>query len=108
MRKVKILGVILIALFLIVGSGSCGGKKPGSISFQVFSGDNMAPEFFPKSVTVQVESTVIWINNTLLEHTIISDYGLFNHGIWPQTTFNYTFNQTGTYHYHCDKYDMAG
>jgi plastocyanin len=45
-------------------------------------------------------------------HTVTSDTsGIFNRGIGPGQSFSFTFNEPGTYNYHCIPHeadDMTG
>lgn len=59
--------------------------------------------FSPASITVKKGTTVTWTNQDSVAHTVTSDSGnmldspLFSEG----ETFSFTFNQTGTFTYHC-------
>lgn len=63
--------------------------------------------FSPKSITIPVNTTIIWQNKTDAPHTVTSDTGAFSSGgtatpLAAQTgSFHYTFNKAGTYSYHC-------
>lgn len=71
--------------------------------------------FTPKTIAIKIGTTVSFINQDPVKHTVTSDTGLFNSGdILPGQTFTYTFTQAGVYPYYCvfhgDKggVDMAG
>jgi plastocyanin len=58
--------------------------------------------FQPSSTTVNVGTTVTWKNNGSVTHTITSTSGLFDSGnISPGDNFQFTFENAGTYAYHC-------
>jgi plastocyanin len=58
--------------------------------------------FNPSSITVSVGTTVTWTNNDSVTHTVTSDTGAFSSGnLNPGQTFSHTFNQAGTFAYHC-------
>lgn len=58
--------------------------------------------FSPPSLQVNINSTVVWVNDDNMVHTVTADNGSFNSGdIAPGGTFRYTFSSTGTYTYHC-------
>jgi plastocyanin len=58
--------------------------------------------FQPSSITVSVGTTVTWKNNGSVTHTVTSTSGLFNSGnISPGDNFQFTFENAGTYAYHC-------
>jgi plastocyanin len=58
--------------------------------------------YSPANITVSVGTTVTWTNKDPVIHTVTSDTGLFDSGDISQgNTFNYTFNDKGTFAYHC-------
>lgn len=58
--------------------------------------------FKPENVTISVGTTVTWTNKDAVVHTVTSDDELFDSGNLSEgDTFEYTFNQTGTFDYHC-------
>lgn len=60
--------------------------------------------FHPDSITVVigVNNTVTWTNNDTTSHTVTSDNSLFGSGtLAPGDTYTHTFDQAGTYGYHC-------
>ena len=72
-----------------------GTGNPNTISIK-----NSA--FSPPSLQVNINSTVTWINDDNMVHTVTSDNGSFDSGdIAPGARFSYTFTSTGTFNYHC-------
>jgi plastocyanin len=58
--------------------------------------------FNPNNVTVPIGTKVVWTNNGPSEHTVTSDNAVFNSGtIAVGHKWNFTFNVTGSYPYHC-------
>jgi plastocyanin len=60
--------------------------------------------FNPANITISKGTTVIWMQNesSNVVHTVTSDAGIFDSGtLSPGQTFNWTFNETGTFKYHC-------
>jgi plastocyanin len=58
--------------------------------------------FNPASVTVKVGETVTWTNSDSMTHTITGDNGEFDSGdIASGKTFSFTFQNPGTFAYHC-------
>ena len=69
---------------------------------------NMNEPFVPSTVNVPINSTVVWTNNDNNIHTVTSGLpgqgasGIFDSGILSRgATFEFTFNNTGSYPYHC-------
>jgi plastocyanin len=71
-------------------------------------------QFNPAILTVNVGDTVIWRNNSFLQHTVTSGSncsanGTFNSGlIDPDIVFQYTFNSIGDFPYFCILHCLAG
>jgi plastocyanin len=58
--------------------------------------------FREKEATVPVGTTVTWMYNATLPHTVTSDDGLFDSGtLGSGGSFSYTFDEAGTFAYHC-------
>jgi len=58
--------------------------------------------FRDKEVTVPVGTTVTWMYQANLPHTVTSDDGLFESGTLSSGgSFSYTFDEVGTFAYHC-------
>ncbi len=98
---------------------SCGGKNTGTISLApgtppstvyINIGDDF---FFPTKVTISRGQTVVWTNNGGEQHTInanpgtekckpISGEAFDSPAVNPGETFERTFNNPGTFAYHCE------
>jgi len=58
--------------------------------------------YTPATLTVKVGTTVKWINQDSVTHTVTSDTGLFESGeMATGDTYSFTFTQAGTFSYHC-------
>lgn len=67
--------------------------------------------FLLEDITVSVGTTVTWTNVSINLHTVTSNDDLFNRSLGPGESFSYTFNEPGTYGYHCiphEDADMGG
>ncbi len=71
--------------------------------------------FDPAILTVHVGDTVVWRNNSFLQHTVTRGNncqgtpGGFNSGIMdPAAEFQFTFNSVGGYDYFCLLHCLAG
>ncbi len=59
--------------------------------------------FTPNALQVATGTTVTWVNNDTVEHTVTSDTKLFDSGqIAAGGKFSYTFAQPGSYAFHCN------
>ena len=98
---VFVLSVVIGAMACSSGHGASNTKTSSppafgnSVTLQNFA-------FSPATLTVKVGTTVTWTNKDGTTHTVTSDSGVFNSGnLSPNATFSYTFNNTGTFTYHC-------
>ncbi len=69
-----------------------------------------AMEYTPKTIEIAVGDVVVWTNDDGFAHTVTADDGTFDSGdIEGGQTFAFTFNEAGTFAYHCDIHpDMVG
>lgn len=103
MKKRTFVGVMAAAITLglvsfVLQRTSVGSNvKPSAIEVQV---DNFS--FGPETLTVPVNSAVIWVNKDDVPHTITSTDGLFkSKALDTDDKYSYTFTQPGTYSYYC-------
>jgi plastocyanin len=74
----------------------------------------MLTSFDPANLTVTIGDTVVWRNNSFLQHTITSGTsctpnGTFNSGLVdPDAVFSYTFTAQGSFPYFCILHCLAG
>lgn len=58
--------------------------------------------FNPQSITVSPGTVVTWTNQDSTNHTVTSNDNKFNSDqLKSGDSFNFTFNDTGTFSYHC-------
>jgi plastocyanin len=64
----------------------------------------------PDNLTIIKGNKVTWLNNDFGIHTVTENQGLFSsEDLRPDETFEYTFDNTGTYNYHCKLHpEMTG
>jgi plastocyanin len=57
--------------------------------------------FIPGTLNVSLGTTVTWVNRNPDPQDIVSDAKIFDSGtLLNGQSYNYTFNETGSYHYH--------
>lgn len=92
--------LILTGIFLVLGIVAVSGCTSNQSTGNTVTIQNMA--FNPSTLNVQVGTTVTWINKDTVTHDVTSDTGVFTSGnLTNGMSYNYTFNQTGTFPYHC-------
>lgn len=64
----------------------------------------------PNNITINQGDKVMWINKDFGIHTVTENQGLFgSENLRPDETFKYTFEDAGTYDYHCKLHpEMVG
>jgi len=101
-KKYLILAVLgILAVVAVSGcTSNTNQTSNSSSSANAVTIQNMA--FNPATLNVQVGTTVTWTNKDSNTHRVVSDSGLFDSGdLANGKSFSYTFNQTGSYPYHC-------
>ncbi|MEA2511104.1 MAG: hypothetical protein QOJ59_591 [Thermomicrobiales bacterium] len=88
---------LFVAAVIAIGSGGTARAQDGA------SVDIVDFAFDPSSVTIEAGGTVTWTNVGDAPHTVTSDDGTFDSGeLANGDTFSSTFDEPGTYTYHCD------
>lgn len=115
MRKLMLAGSLLVALSMLFVLTGCKTTTPAVTPTPTpTSSPTTTPTpaqvnveisglaFVPSTLTVSVGTTVTWTNKDSVSHTVTSDDNLFNSGtLATNATFEHTFNQKGTFAYHC-------
>ena len=99
-----LLGVLIVALSCVKSSTS-SGQPPSSNTINMGS-----TSFNPSSKTVTVGTTITWVNNSGITHTVTSNTGTeLNSGdIVNGGSYQHTFNTPGTFAYHCFYHQYMG
>jgi plastocyanin len=98
------LGTVLTVLTAFAGivsthPGLAARAADGPASAQIKI-DNFT--FGPTNLTVASGTTVTWINNDDVPHTVVSDDKVFrSKALDTDDKFSYTFTKPGTYNYFC-------
>ena len=108
-----VLSLILVAATIFIacskssgyGAGSSNGNGGGTGGTGGTTGNTInmrGSAFSVPNLSVVAGTTVTWINDDNMTHTVTSNTGAFNSGdIAPGGSFSYTFSATGSFHYHC-------
>jgi plastocyanin len=102
-RSVWVAGLatpVLMATLLLARPSVTANTAQSSTATADVTIDNFS--FRPQTLTVAVGTTVIWTNRDDIPHTVVSDDGVFKSKARDtDEKFSYTFDQAGTYPYHC-------
>jgi plastocyanin len=98
MRRLTYLGALaLVLVVLIAPSAGATGQQTATttVSIQDFF-------FSPANVSVPAGTTVTWVNEGNVPHTVTSDDGQFDSGVlMPGDSYTVMFKGQGTITYHC-------
>lgn len=103
------------------GTGTGATTDPNTVVIPdgAWNPANAATAYSPNPLTVPVGTTVTWINNDMMQHTVTSGPsdgttakpdGAFDSGMLdPGAEWQHTFDKSGTFDYHCTPHPwMAG
>jgi plastocyanin len=104
----------VLLLFAVLMTSSCSkGSGGGGGGYGTNPTPTPAPtantvtisgmKFAPASYTVKAGTTVTWVNNDGVPHTVTADDNSFDSGsIAAGEKFTHTFGTAGTFAYHCN------
>jgi plastocyanin len=83
--------------FVARAAGAQGQAKSQGIEVKI---DNFS--FMPQDITVAPGTTVTWVNQDDIPHTVASTTDLFkSKALDTDDKFSFTFDKPGTYEYYC-------
>ena len=85
------------------GSGNTGSQQGQTAGAKTYTVDIQGFAFNPPSLKINKGDTVVWTNKDSAPHTVVSDSGdeLASDSLSNGQTYSHTFNQAGTFNYHC-------
>lgn len=108
LKRISSAGLLMIFISLLSFTlSSCKDEDDDMDRARVYIGSNA---FNPSVINIPAGGTVIWENDDNVTHTVTSDSTHFDSGdLEPDETFSHTFNEVGTYPYHCEHHSgMTG
>jgi plastocyanin len=103
-KRVLCIGVLgAVALMVALhGSARAAEEKKAAPSITI---DNFS--FTPREITVAAGTTVTWVNQDDVPHTVVSTNQKFrSKALDTDDQFSFTFNDSGTYAYFCSVHPM--
>ena len=103
MRRLSYVAALALVVTLALAPTAGAQGQTMTVSIEDFF-------FSPANMTVAPGTTVTWVNNGQSPHTSTADDGTWDSGtLQPGKSFSFTFDQAGTYTYHCSIHpDMTG
>ncbi|HEX7476015.1 MAG TPA: cupredoxin family copper-binding protein [Dehalococcoidales bacterium] len=113
-KYLLIAAAFILSVILLVGCSSNSSQPATSSVPTTQTSSTLAPAnqaavtisgfaFSPPTLTVSKGTTVTWTNNDSTTHTVTSDSSVWDSGnVIVGKTYSFTFNQTGTFPYHCN------
>ncbi|HVA74086.1 MAG TPA: cupredoxin domain-containing protein [Acidimicrobiales bacterium] len=101
------IAAVATALVLVVVAAACGSSGPSSSSTTATQSANEVViknfAFVPHTITVKAGTTVTWVNEDSVVHTVVADHDTFpsSSNLNQGGKYSHTFNTPGTYPYIC-------
>lgn len=103
---------VILLTALVLGTGACSSPAPAEpaappVPNQVTVADR---SYSPSELTVNVGDTVTWVfDDGGMAHDVVADDKYFRSPLMTSGSYTYTFDEPGTYNYHCTPHpDMTG
>ena len=95
----SMLSAVLLSAGLVAGAGVAADKPQATHAATV----KMTQEaFVPAQITVDAGTSITWINNDTVPHSVTAQDGKFDSGpIQPGKQFQWTAQAAGEINYHC-------
>lgn len=106
-RRVRVVALGLLAVSSLAGASACSSGDGGSGETVTVTVKDMV--FDPASVTIKPGDTVKWVWDAALPHDVVSDEGSpaeYNSELMTEGEYSYTYEEAGTYGYHCTPHPM--
>lgn len=99
------LAVVLVSIGALVVLGLLGASPVAGqdvVEVRVVdTGQDPSFAFEPGTVTIEPGDTVRWASESSTRHTVTADDGAFDEALEQGDTFEHTFEDAGTFPYHC-------
>src|SRR4051812_15411806 len=87
----------VLVMSIVVPTAGAQQEDLGAVTVSIRDG-----YFDPADITIAPGTTVTWVNEGNLPHTVTADNGLFGSGVlYPGDTYSVWFGGSGTVTYHC-------
>ena len=105
MKKIILITLIIVAV-LLIGGIYLNLNKKNSAEIETQEKNQVLIKnfaFSPSEIVIKSGETITWKNLDSATHTIVSDSEneIISDELNKEEEFSHTFNQAGTYNYHC-------
>jgi plastocyanin len=102
MRLWRLLGVGVGVGMVLASVGTAAAQEEVQVPIEQY-------EFVPKELVIPAGTTVTWINNDAVAHTVTADDRSYDSGLFSHLgTYSITFDAPGTYGYFCLPHGSPG
>ncbi len=109
-RLVRIAAVLMLMALIgapMVGGAALANKAAAPLGTTITI-NQQGKQFVPKTITINVGDTVMFVNKDTVEHTAqASDGSWASDDMQPGATFSHTFNAAGTVNFFCKYHGSA-
>lgn len=94
--------VVIAGFFMLNKPAPVTPVVPPSTGMQTHAVNIANMAFSPDSLTIKVGDMVVWTNSDTVNHLLGGSGGIKSMILKPGDTYSQTFNNTGTWAYHCE------
>jgi plastocyanin len=103
--KLLLMSVVLVGGAACIGRATLLAQSSAPAPTQQVKIDNFS--FSPEQLTVAVGTTVVWVNNDDVPHTVVGAHQEFrSKALDTNDQFSFTFTKAGTFGYFCSVHPM--
>lgn len=103
--KLFVISAVLIGLAVSFARARIDAQSTQSTAAQEIEIDNFS--FSPPQLTVAIGTTVVWVNNDDVPHTVVGAHQEFrSKALDTGDRFSFTFAKAGTFDYFCSVHPM--
>jgi plastocyanin len=103
--KLSLMSAVLVGMAACFGHAALPAQSNAAPPSQQVKIDNFS--FAPQQLTVAVGTTILWVNNDDVPHTVVGAHQEFrSKALDTNDHFSFTFTKAGTFDYFCSVHPM--
>lgn len=104
---------MVMSLALVAGCGSLEGEEKSGGGGGTAKANTTTVvisdfKYRPQTLEVSKGTRVTWVNKDRDQHSVTADNGAFDKTLASGQSYSYTFNEAGTWSYHCRLFNNPG